>query len=103
MRSFLWLSLVDSYEPIIRGNNFLGSFTRFESLTSSQNNTDFLIGSSSSTDDPIGWANYQISINLKLPNYQKKLQDLFLKVYEFNLQTDNPDVIIQKPRFLENF
>ena len=58
MRSFLWLSLVDSYGPIILGDNFLGSFTRFETLTSSQNDVDFLIGPFSSSDDPIGWANY---------------------------------------------
>jgi len=69
MRSFLWLSLVDSYGPIILGDNFLGSF---ETLASSQNNTDSLIGSSSSTDDPIGWAYYQISINLELPYNQKR-------------------------------
>ena len=85
MRSFLWLSLVDSYGPIILGDNFLGSFTRFETLTSSQNNADFLIGSSSLTDDPIGWANYQISINLKLPNNQKKRYKVyFLTPYTYH-------------------
>ena len=36
------------------------------------------------SDDPIGWTQYQISINLKLPNNLKKWQGLFLTPYTYH-------------------